>query len=81
MWFGFGKEGHGGFGEVAAVGGLPSVVGFDQDRAGQPQQRFGVGEDADDVGAAFDFLVQPIGFVDQTFFQCPGGKRANARMS
>jgi hypothetical protein len=54
------EQGHGGFGEVAAVGDLPFVVDLDQDRAGQPQQGFGVGEDADDVGAALDLLVQPL---------------------
>ena len=43
--------GHGGFGEVAAVGDLPFVVGFDQDRAGEAEQGGGVGEDTDDVGA------------------------------
>jgi hypothetical protein len=36
---------------------LPFVVCFDQDRAGQPEEGGGVGEDADDVGAAFDFFV------------------------
>jgi hypothetical protein len=49
------------FGEVAAFGGdLPLVVGLDQDGAGQAEQGGGVGEDADDVGAAFDFLVEPL---------------------
>ena len=56
-----GHEGHGAFGEVAAFGAdLPLVVGLDQDRAGQAEQRGGVGEDPDDVGAAFDFLVEPL---------------------
>jgi hypothetical protein len=60
LWCGGGEQGHGGFGEVAAVAGLPLVVGFDEHGAGQAQQRVGVGEHADDVGAAFDFLVQPL---------------------
>lgn len=34
----------GDFGEVALVGDLPFVVGLDEYRAGQPQQRGGVGE-------------------------------------
>ena len=51
------------FGQVAAFGGdLPFVVGLDQDRAGQAEQGGGVGEDADDVGAAFDFLVEPLDY-------------------
>jgi hypothetical protein len=32
---GCGELGHGSFGEVAAVAGLPFVVGFDEDRAGE----------------------------------------------
>jgi hypothetical protein len=35
-------------------------VGFDEDRAGEAEQRGGVGEDSADVGAAFDLLVQPL---------------------
>jgi hypothetical protein len=49
-----------GFGEVAFVGDLPFVVGFDEDRAGQPQQRGRVGKHSDDVGAALDLLVEPL---------------------
>jgi hypothetical protein len=55
--FGVGQLGHGFFGEVAAVDDLPFVVDFAEDRAGEPEQRGGVGEDADDVGASFDFPV------------------------
>jgi hypothetical protein len=52
------------FGEVAAFGGdLPLVVGLDQDGAGEAEQRGEVGEDPDDVGAAFDFLVEPLEWV------------------
>ena len=47
-------------GEVAAVGDGPFVVGLDQDGAGEAEQGFGVGEDTDDVGAAFDLLVDPL---------------------
>jgi hypothetical protein len=43
---GLGLElGRGAFGQVAAVADLPFVVGFDQDGAGQAQQRGQVGED------------------------------------
>ena len=41
-----------GLGEVALVGDLPFVVGFDEHRAGQAQQGSWVREDADDIGAA-----------------------------
>jgi hypothetical protein len=51
---------HGSFGEVAAVGDGPFVVDLDQDGAGEAEQGFGVGEDTDDVGAAFDLLVDPL---------------------
>jgi hypothetical protein len=39
---------------------LPLVVGLDQAGAGQAEQGCGVGEDPDDVGAALDFLVEPL---------------------
>jgi hypothetical protein len=39
---------------------LPFVVSFDQDGAGEAEQGGRVGEDADDVGAALDLLVQPF---------------------
>jgi len=46
---GFVEQRQGGFGEVALVGDLPFVVGFDEDRAGQAQQRSGVGKDSHDA--------------------------------
>jgi hypothetical protein len=42
---------------VAAVAELPFVVRLDQDRPGQPQQRLGVGEHPDHIGAALDLLI------------------------
>jgi hypothetical protein len=58
---------------------LPLVVRLDQDAGRQPQQRVGVGEDPDDVGAALDLAVEPLeGLVDQIFCQCACGKSANA---
>jgi hypothetical protein len=39
---------------------LPLVVLLEQDRADQPDDRSFVGEDADDVGAALDLLVEPF---------------------
>jgi hypothetical protein len=61
---------------------LPFVVGFDQDGAGQAEQRGGVGEDPDDVGASLDLLVEPLERVgDQTFFQCATGKSVKASSS
>ena len=35
-------------------------MGLHQNRAGQDEQSGGVGEDADDVGAAFDLFVEPF---------------------
>jgi hypothetical protein len=55
--FGVGEQGHGFFGEVAAVADLPFVVDLAEDRTGEPEQRGGVGEDTDDVGASFDLPV------------------------
>jgi len=55
-----GDEGHGLFGEVAAVRYGPFVVLFDKDRAGTAQQGFGVREDTYDVGATFDLVVRPL---------------------
>jgi hypothetical protein len=49
--------GHGAFGEVAAVGDLPFVVGVDEDGADESDDGGFVGEDADDAGSAFDFFV------------------------
>jgi len=49
-----------GFGQVAAVAGLPLVVCLDQHRAGEAEQCRLVGEDADHVGPALDLLVQPL---------------------
>jgi hypothetical protein len=70
------EQGHGGFGEVAAIADLPFIVRLDQDGAGQPEQGFGVGEDAGDVGAALDLLVEPLQRIGRPdFFQWPIGKR------
>jgi hypothetical protein len=51
---------HGAFGEVTAVADLPFVVGLGEHGSGEAEQGGGVGEDADDVGAALDLLVQPL---------------------
>jgi len=52
--------GHGGLGEVAAVGDLPFVVDVSQDRADEADDGGLVREDADDAGSAFDLLVDPL---------------------
>lgn len=50
---------HADIGDVT-TGHLPLVVRFD-DRCGrEPQERSRVGEDLDDVGAAFDLLAPPF---------------------
>src|SRR3954447_25041958 len=67
------EQGHRAFGEEAAFGGdLPFVVCFDQDGACEPEQGGGVGEHADDVGAAFDFLVEPLGWSTRTSSSAAG---------
>lgn len=56
-----GEQGHGGLGEVAALGGDQLfVVGLDQHRPGKAEESGGVGEYPDDIGAAFDLFVQPF---------------------
>jgi hypothetical protein len=54
---GLAEAGHGGLGEVAAFGYGPFVVLFDDDGGDQSVDGGVVGEDADDVGAAFDLPV------------------------
>ena len=51
----------GDIGEIAA-GDLPLVVGFDDHRGGQSQERCRVGEDLHDIGPALDLLVQPLDY-------------------
>ena len=63
---------HGRLGEVAAFAGVSFVVLFDEDPASEAQQHGRVGEYPDDVGAAFDFLIEPLGFVDQIWRLRPG---------
>lgn len=41
-----------------AVGVDPLLVGFDREGAGEPQTGLGVGEDAHDVGASLQLLVE-----------------------
>ena len=52
--------GHGGFGEVAAVGDLPFVVHVGQHGADEADDGGLVGEDPDHPGAAFDLFVHPL---------------------
>jgi hypothetical protein len=52
--------GHGVFGEVAALGDGPFVVGLDDDCGDEAGDRGVVGEDADDLGAPLDLGVQPL---------------------
>jgi hypothetical protein len=80
---GFGVEqvGHRFLGQVAAVADLPFVVDLVEHGAGEAEQRCRVGEDADDVGAAFDLPVDALERFDQIFFQCAVGKSAKAVIS
>lgn len=72
---------HGGLRKVAPGAGFPLVVLLDQDGAGEAEQGGRVGEHANDVGAAFDLLVEAFGLVDQIWRQCLGGNPQNARTS
>lgn len=47
-------------GRLAVVGGFPLAVGFDEHGSGELDEGGRVGEDADDVGSAFDLLVQSL---------------------
>src|SRR5215472_1607665 len=51
-----------------AVLQLPLVVLLEQHRADQADDRGFVGEDADDIGAAFDFFVEPLKWVGAVQF-------------
>ena len=54
---------------------LPFVVGFEKDRADKANDAVLVGEDADDIGTALHFLVQPLQrFVECNFVRCCAGK-------
>jgi hypothetical protein len=57
-------------------------VGFDEDRAGQPQQRGQfMKTPTTSVQRLISLLSRSSGLVDQIFFQCGTGKSANAVMS
>jgi hypothetical protein len=71
-----------GFGQVPFVGDLPFVVGFDEHRARQAQQRSGVGKTpTTSVQRLTSLFNRSSGLVDQIFFQCGTGKSAKAVMS
>jgi hypothetical protein len=58
---------------------LPFVVRLDQDAGSEAEQAVGVGEDADDVGAALELLVEPLDrFGRPDLRQWAWGKSANA---
>lgn len=52
--------GHGAFGEVAAVGGLPLVVLVDEHGSDEADDRVVVGEEFNDIRASLDLLVDPF---------------------
>jgi hypothetical protein len=63
-------------GQVAAIGDLPFVVDVGQDGADEADHGWLVGEDADDAGAAFDLLVDPLeGLGDHILAQWLRGRR------
>ena len=60
----------------------PLVVLLGEDGADEAGQGVAVGEDPDDVGAAFDLAVEPLqGLVNQILRQCASGNSAKAVMS
>ena len=69
---GTGEQGEGGFREVAFVGDLAFVVGFNEHRAGEAEQRRGVREHADDVGPALDDFVQTLHYPALAGSEPPG---------
>jgi hypothetical protein len=69
-------QGHGAFGEVAAVAHLPFVVGLDADRAGQPERAAGLGKTpTTSVRRLISLFSRSSGLVDHTFDQCERGSR------
>ena len=46
-----------------AVGFDPILVDFDRQRPNQPQAALLIGKDADDMGAAFELLIDPLEHV------------------
>ncbi len=52
-----------GLGAEVATGDLPLVVLLSEDGADEADDGGRVGEDADDVGAALDFLVEPFEWI------------------
>jgi hypothetical protein len=66
---GRGGRGYGDLGEKAAVAGRHGPR-----RARPRPSAAGLGDTPDDVGATFDFLVQPLERIDRPdFLQCPAG--------
>ena len=62
---------HAAFGQVAAGEGDPLVVQFEQHGGDQSQEGIVVGEDLDDVGAAFDLAVEAQWIFDRCSFGKP----------
>jgi hypothetical protein len=70
---------HGDVGEVAAFAVGPFLVLFLEDGADEAGDGVAVGEDLDDVGAAFDLAVEALdGVVRPDLLPVLAGQRANA---
>jgi hypothetical protein len=77
-----GEEGHGPFGQVAAVLTCHSSCASIRTQAESRCRAAGLGEDPDDVGPPLDLSIQPLQrLVAQTLRQCASGKSANAVIS
>ncbi len=62
---------HGFQGHVAGALDRPFVILLEQDRPDQTSDCVVIGEDADDLGAAFDFAVEPLEPVGNRY-ESPG---------
>ncbi|GFG67994.1 hypothetical protein MKUB_54840 [Mycobacterium kubicae] len=68
------EQGKGGFGEIAFVGDLPFVMGFDEDRAGESEQGGRVGNTPTTLVRRMTSLFnRSNGLVDQTFSSAAQG--------
>ena len=73
------EDRHRAFGEVAAVAGLPFVVGVGEDGADEADHGGFVREDPHDAGASLHFLVQPLERVGGPHFDPVRSREARER--
>lgn len=77
----FAEFGRGDVGQIAA-GDLPFLVGLDDHRGGQPQERLGLGKiSTTSARRLISLLSRSIGLFAQIFCQCAFGNAVNANTS